>query len=85
MRSLSVRLQRSLIHPRASKRNEDAERDCDTVLRIDRKNVKGYFRRGQARVALQKLKEAEAGACSSSFVSLGATHGRGDVKTSKRL
>lgn len=42
-------------------RNEDAERDCDTVLRIDRKNVKGYFRRGQARVALQKLREAEAG------------------------
>ncbi|KAI0807485.1 hypothetical protein C8Q74DRAFT_1227804 [Fomes fomentarius] len=41
-------------------KNEDAERDCDTVLRIDRKNVKGYFRRGQARVALQKLREAEA-------------------------
>ncbi|RPD80169.1 TPR-like protein, partial [Lentinus tigrinus ALCF2SS1-7] len=43
-------------------KNEDAERDCDAVLRIDKKNVKGYFRRGQARVALQKLKEAEAGA-----------------------
>ncbi|KAI0748223.1 hypothetical protein C8Q80DRAFT_1170805 [Daedaleopsis nitida] len=41
-------------------KNEDAERDCDTVLRLDRKNVKGYFRRGQARVALQKLKDAEA-------------------------
>ena len=43
-------------------RNEDAERDCDAVLRLDGKNVKGFFRRGQARVALQKLKEAEAGA-----------------------
>ncbi|KAI0720997.1 hypothetical protein C8T65DRAFT_631887 [Cerioporus squamosus] len=41
-------------------KNEDAERDCDAVLRIDGKNVKGYFRRGQARVALQKLMEAEA-------------------------
>ncbi|TFK89150.1 TPR-like protein, partial [Polyporus arcularius HHB13444] len=42
-------------------KNEDAERDCNAVLLIDSKNVKGYFRRGQARVALQKLKEAEAG------------------------
>ncbi|KAH9891962.1 hypothetical protein C8Q73DRAFT_97250 [Cubamyces lactineus] len=40
-------------------KNEDAERDCDTVLRLDSKSVKGLFRRGQARVALQKLKEAE--------------------------
>lgn len=42
-------------------RNEDAERDCDAVLRLDSKNVKGHFRRGQARVALQKLHEAETG------------------------
>ncbi|KAI0671049.1 hypothetical protein C8Q78DRAFT_1033682 [Trametes maxima] len=41
-------------------KNEDAERDCDSVIRIDGKNVKGLFRRGQARVALQKLREAEA-------------------------
>ncbi|KAI1795778.1 hypothetical protein LXA43DRAFT_989520 [Ganoderma leucocontextum] len=41
-------------------KNEDAERDCDAVIRLDTKNVKGYFRRGQARVALQKLKEAES-------------------------
>ncbi|KAL1950131.1 hypothetical protein VTO73DRAFT_5254 [Trametes versicolor] len=40
-------------------KNEDAERDCDAVLRLDSKNVKGHFRRGQARVALQKLHEAE--------------------------
>ncbi|EJF65951.1 TPR-like protein [Dichomitus squalens LYAD-421 SS1] len=43
-------------------KNEDAERDCETVIRLDKKNVKGYFRRGQARVALQRLKDAEAGA-----------------------
>ncbi|KAJ2991674.1 hypothetical protein NUW54_g8131 [Trametes sanguinea] len=42
-------------------KNEDAERDCDAVLRLDSKNVKGLFRRGQARVAMQKLHEAEAG------------------------
>ncbi|KAI0768962.1 hypothetical protein BD413DRAFT_478204, partial [Trametes elegans] len=42
-------------------KNEDAERDCDAVLRLDGKNVKGIFRRGQARVALQKLNDAEAG------------------------
>ncbi|CDO75142.1 hypothetical protein BN946_scf184639.g4 [Trametes cinnabarina] len=41
-------------------KNEDAERDCDAVLRLDPKSVKGLFRRGQARVALQKLREAEA-------------------------
>ncbi|KAL7279714.1 hypothetical protein ACG7TL_006121 [Trametes sanguinea] len=41
-------------------KNEDAERDCDAVLRLDPKNVKGLFRRGQARVAMQKLHEAEA-------------------------
>ncbi|KAI0655501.1 hypothetical protein C8Q70DRAFT_1020499 [Cubamyces menziesii] len=40
-------------------KNEDAERDCETVLRLDSKSIKGLFRRGQARVALQKLKEAE--------------------------
>ncbi|KAI0350330.1 hypothetical protein OH77DRAFT_1489178 [Trametes cingulata] len=38
---------------------EDAERDCDAVLRIDRHNVKGLFRRGQARLLLQKLRQAE--------------------------
>lgn len=39
-------------------KNEDAERDCTTVLRLDAKNVKAMFRRGQARVALERLKEA---------------------------
>ncbi|OSD02441.1 TPR-like protein, partial [Trametes coccinea BRFM310] len=46
-------------------KNEDAERDCDAVLRLDSKNVKGLFRRGQARVAMQKLHEAEAGTTSA--------------------
>ncbi|KAI0643060.1 hypothetical protein C8Q79DRAFT_1095705 [Trametes meyenii] len=41
-------------------KNEDAERDCDSAIHIDGKNVKGLFRRGQARVALQKLRYAEA-------------------------
>ena len=50
---------------RGRSRNEDAERDCDTVLRLDSKSVKGLFRRGQARVALQKLREAEQGMSSS--------------------
>ena len=43
-------------------RNEDAEKDCDAVIPLDKKNVKGYFWRGQARVVLQKLKGAESGA-----------------------
>ncbi len=51
-------------------RNEDAERDRDTVLR---KNVKGYFRRGQARVALQKLREAEAGELGRSVLPVRST------------
>ncbi|KAF9800992.1 hypothetical protein IEO21_10231 [Rhodonia placenta] len=42
-------------------KNEDAERDCTTVLRLDAKNVKAMFRRGQARVALERLKEARDG------------------------
>ncbi|KAI9064668.1 TPR-like protein [Trametes sanguinea] len=46
-------------------KNEDAERDCDAVLRLDSRNVKGLFRRGQARVAMQRLHEAEAAAPSS--------------------
>ncbi|KAN0141011.1 hypothetical protein V8E53_001455 [Lactarius tabidus] len=37
---------------------EDAERDCTSVLSLSKKNVKAYFRRAQARVALQKLGEA---------------------------
>jgi hypothetical protein len=44
-------------------RYEDAERDCTSVLSLSKKNVKAYFRRAQARVALQKLGEAHNGAC----------------------
>ena len=46
----------------ARTRNEDAERDCTTVLNLSKKNVKAFFRRAQARVALQKLGEAHNGA-----------------------
>ncbi|KAJ6486194.1 hypothetical protein C8R47DRAFT_1278683 [Mycena vitilis] len=41
-------------------KNEDAERDCSTVLALSKGNVKGLFRRAQARVAMGKLPEAQA-------------------------
>ncbi|KAJ7651469.1 hypothetical protein DFH06DRAFT_1094467 [Mycena polygramma] len=41
-------------------KNEDAERDCSTVLALSKNNVKGLFRRAQARVAMGKLSEAQA-------------------------
>ncbi|KAG8713712.1 hypothetical protein FRC11_011317 [Ceratobasidium sp. 423] len=41
-------------------KNEDAERDCTTVLKLQANNVKALFRRAQARVALGKLPEARA-------------------------
>ncbi|KAF8257306.1 hypothetical protein EI94DRAFT_1671024 [Lactarius quietus] len=37
---------------------EDAERDCTAVLNLSKRSVKAFFRRAQARVALQKLGEA---------------------------
>ncbi|CAE6465345.1 unnamed protein product [Rhizoctonia solani] len=39
-------------------KNEDAERDCTTVLKLQANNVKALFRRAQARVALGKLQDA---------------------------
>jgi hypothetical protein len=44
-----------------SNRNEDAERDCNTVLNLSPNNVKALFRRGQARVGMGKLLEAQKG------------------------
>ncbi|EKM61554.1 uncharacterized protein PHACADRAFT_204723 [Phanerochaete carnosa HHB-10118-sp] len=38
--------------------NEDAERDCDVTIRLDQRNVKARFRRGQARIGLDKLEGA---------------------------
>lgn len=43
------------------RRNEDAERDCSSTLALDPKNVKALFRRAQARIALNKLPEAQLG------------------------
>ncbi|KAL6300068.1 hypothetical protein BKA93DRAFT_741186, partial [Sparassis latifolia] len=43
-------------------KNEDAERDCGAVLSLDPRSVKALFRRAQARAALQKLTDAQAGA-----------------------
>ncbi|KAI0256991.1 hypothetical protein BJV78DRAFT_1150863 [Lactifluus subvellereus] len=50
---------------RSGTRNEDAERDCTTALNLSNKNVKAFFRRAQARTALDKLGEAHNGAWST--------------------
>lgn len=42
-------------------RNEDAERDCTTVLSLNPGNVKALFRRAQARVGLGKYVDAQRG------------------------
>lgn len=47
-------------------RNEDAERDCITVLKLSANNVKALFRRGQARMGLGCLDDAHAGECTIS-------------------
>ncbi|KAF8879478.1 hypothetical protein BD779DRAFT_1551728 [Infundibulicybe gibba] len=39
-------------------KNQDAERDCTTTLSLNQGNVKALFRRGQARVGMEKIKEA---------------------------
>ncbi|KAJ6541939.1 hypothetical protein B0H19DRAFT_1175283 [Mycena capillaripes] len=41
-------------------KNEDAERDCSTVLTLSKGNVKALFRRAQARIGMGKLSEAQA-------------------------
>ncbi|KAG2144170.1 uncharacterized protein EDB93DRAFT_1154165 [Suillus bovinus] len=41
-------------------KNEDAERDCTTVLKLSPNNVKALFRRGQARIGLSCLDKAHA-------------------------
>ncbi|KAF9265179.1 hypothetical protein L218DRAFT_160232 [Marasmius fiardii PR-910] len=46
-------------------KNEDASRDCSTVLSLNPSNVKALFRRGQARVGLQMLTDAQNGAQTS--------------------
>ncbi|TFK39052.1 hypothetical protein BDQ12DRAFT_630217 [Crucibulum laeve] len=40
-------------------KNEDAERDCSTVLSLNPKNTKALFRRGQARVDMGRLIDAQ--------------------------
>ncbi|KAL0064281.1 hypothetical protein AAF712_008725 [Marasmius tenuissimus] len=39
-------------------KNEDASRDCTTVLSLNPSNVKALFRRGQARLDMDKIAEA---------------------------
>jgi hypothetical protein len=53
-------------------RNEDAERDCTSVLKLQAKNVKALFRRAQARVVLGKLQDARAGPPQFHMTSAGA-------------
>ncbi|KAI0245886.1 hypothetical protein BJV78DRAFT_1365156 [Lactifluus subvellereus] len=57
-------LNRAAAYLKLSK-NEDAERDCTTALNLSNKNVKAFFRRAQARTALDKLGEAHNGAWST--------------------
>lgn len=45
----------------ASRRFEDAERDCTTVLTLKPKHPKALFRRGQARVGLEHFLDAKKG------------------------
>jgi len=59
---VSISFQYSYHFPRNNRRNEDAERDCTTVLGLSRTNLKALYRRAQARIALQKLGEAHNGA-----------------------
>ncbi|KAJ7201254.1 hypothetical protein GGX14DRAFT_655950 [Mycena pura] len=40
-------------------KNEDAERDCTTVLTLSKGNVKALFRRAQARIGMGKLSDAQ--------------------------
>lgn len=42
-------------------RNQDAQSDCKTVIMLDPANVKALFRRGQARIRLNRLIVAQKG------------------------
>lgn len=49
-------------------RNEDAERDCTTVLGLSAFNAKALFRRGQARVGMSRLDEGRQGGSAPSVL-----------------
>ena len=40
---------------------QKAENDCSTALSLDNKNVKSFWRRGLARIGLEKYQEAKEG------------------------
>ncbi|KAF9496836.1 TPR-like protein [Pleurotus eryngii] len=42
-------------------KNQDAERDCTTVLELSKNNLKALFRRGQARVGIENYDAAKEG------------------------
>ena len=46
-------------------RNVDAERDCTTALKIAPKNAKALFRRAQAKIAENRLPDAQQGMLSA--------------------
>lgn len=52
----------SLTQTASFSRYQDAERDCEKVLQLDPQNIKGLFRRAQAKAGTGKLTEAQAGA-----------------------
>lgn len=59
----------SVVYPAdLPRRFEDAERDCTKVLNLSPKNVKAYFRRGQANVGQSRFIEARRGMLSVPIV-----------------
>lgn len=60
-RTCAPRVPTRLLTSSLSNRDADAENDCTKALGLSEKNVKGLFRRGQARIGLGKLKEAQNG------------------------
>ncbi|KAF8594807.1 hypothetical protein BDV93DRAFT_529077 [Ceratobasidium sp. AG-I] len=55
--NLTFTLNRAAAYLKLNK-NEEAERDCSTVLKAQENNTKALYRRAQARIALKKLPES---------------------------
>ena len=66
-------------------RNHDAERDCTTVITLEPGNVKALFRRGQARVGLDSLIDAQKGILHPSLIYKAFFDHGADFKEAHRL